>query len=120
MVERPLNWVSLVRGPGFKGCPASWTTPRDKGETPDPYPIAQVGATPSPRHLLTSDGGSIPDSQLLASRGEYTSLCVRAQAHHPDRGGMESIATESRSKIILTRMRYTAQSGDDTRGGGEI
>lgn len=58
----------------------------DRGETPDPYPIAQVGATPRSRHLLNSDGGSIPDSRLLATRGEYTSLCVHALVHHPDRG----------------------------------
>ena len=58
----------------------------DRGETPDPYPIAQVGATPRSRHLLNSDGGSIPDNRLLAMRGESTSLCAHALVHHPDRG----------------------------------
>lgn len=67
---------------------ASWVYQRDRGETPDPYPITQVGAVPRSRHLLNSDGGSILDSRLLATRGEYTSLCVHALVHHLDRGGM--------------------------------
>ena len=78
--------MGLIRGPGFDGCSASWADRRDRGETPDPYPITQVGAAPRSRHLLNSDGGSIPDSRLLAMRGEYTSLCVHALVHHPDRG----------------------------------
>ena len=64
--------MGLVRGPGFKGMFRFVNFLERQRCKSRPVLTAQVGATPSSRHLLTSDGGSIPDSQLLASGEEYT------------------------------------------------